>query len=115
MSFISTDDDLELLRSIVRRVIEPMPYLQTGFWIDGPAGKSGILAFRIEMRGNLAAEISFKNCTLLTNAHLKGKSLSTASDVDTLMPEAVRLFKTILRRDRVPYDWKNEMVQNLSF
>ncbi len=64
--------------------------------------------------GDLCAEMSIKNCTLFTNVRLRGKSIVTASNVPN-GPQAVRLCKTILGRDRIPYDWKHEMVQNPTF
>jgi phage/plasmid-associated DNA primase len=83
---VSTDDDLELVRSIRRRAIAPAKQLQTGFWIYGTAGtgKSTMVHWIASIMDDLCEEMSVKNCTLFTNARLKGKSLVTVSDVDQL-------------------------------
>jgi hypothetical protein len=86
---------------MIRRAIEPAKQLQAGFWIYGIAG-TGPLGTMVHWIASvvvdLCAEMSVKNCTLFTNAHLKGKSLVTASDVDVMTSQAVRLFCTILRQ-----------------
>nr|YP_636462.1 hypothetical protein StpuCp099 [Staurastrum punctulatum]AAX45775.1 hypothetical protein [Staurastrum punctulatum] len=91
---------------MIRRAIEPATQLQTGFWIYGTAGieKSTMVSWIASIVVDPCAEMYGKNCTLFPNARLKGKYLMNASDVDVMTPEAERLCKTILGRDRIPSD-----------
>jgi hypothetical protein len=102
---------LNMLRGMFRRILQPCPDLQTGFWIYGGSGtgKSSIQAFIREIIKDSTVDFSCQKYSSFNRPRLKD-AVCVSVDSNYISRDAAKLLHNILGRDSISYDVKSRQV-----